>query len=185
MEKRVTRKDFFKEFAGLFRDSLSGVTADRQVSDRTFILPPGTQSPEHFLENCTQCYECVGACPHEALQVWREEESEYCGYPVIHPRRQPCYRCEDYPCISACENNTLHKDFAEQPMGTAIVNEELCLTYQGGFCQSCITNCPLSGIAIYKNFEGHPVVNENACTGCGVCTYSCVTEQPAILINFR
>lgn len=185
MEKRVTRKDFFKEFVGLFRDSLQGVTAGRQAEDGRFILPPGIQSPGHFLENCTQCYNCVSACPHEALEVWREEESDYDGYPVIEPRRQPCYRCDDCPCISACENDTLYKNFAEKSMGTAVVDKKLCLTYQGGFCQSCITACPLSGIAIDKVFEGHPTVNEALCTGCGFCTYSCVTDPPAILIKFR
>ncbi|GAB4377339.1 MAG: hypothetical protein Kow0042_24920 [Calditrichia bacterium] len=184
MEKRVTRKDFLRGFVNLFRETIEGRAVETPEKTDTFVLPPGIQSPDHYLATCSRCYHCVSACPHEALRVQWAETSAYHSYPVIEPRRQPCYRCSDFPCVTACQAGALDITFTEKPLGTAVVKENLCVTYQGAFCQSCVTHCPLSGIAIWKDFEGHPVVNEEVCTGCGMCSFVCVSEPPAIGIKF-
>ncbi len=185
MQEYITRKDFLRDAFKLFRREVRGGGRNTATPISEFILPPGVTAPDHYLKSCTQCYECVSVCPHQALQVWRDERSRFYGFPVIVPRRQPCYLCTDYPCITACPTEALQEQYVSHPLGTAVVDPGRCLAYNRSFCQSCITNCPLSGRAIAPDREGHPVVNAEVCTGCGICTAACPAEQPAILVQMN
>lgn len=185
MQEKITRKDFLRDALKLFRKEVGGSSSEAATPIPEYILPPGVTTPEHYLENCTRCYDCVAVCPHLALQVWRGDKSGFYGFPVIVPRREPCYLCPDFPCITACPTDALQQQYAARPLGTAVIDPSLCLAYNQGFCQSCITNCPLSGRAIVPDPEGRPVVNADICTGCGICTSVCPAEQPAIMIRLN
>lgn len=185
MDDRISRKEFLREAFGFWRKRRADASGPKAGGNPTyrFIMPPGVAGRDAYLRDCDQCYDCVGACPHLALQVCRDETSPLEGYPVIEPRRQPCYLCADFPCIAACPTDALQEAFDQRPLGTAIILEEFCFSFQGSFCQACVNNCPLTGQAIYFNPEGHPEVSAEKCTGCGVCTYSCPAESPAIVIK--
>ena len=185
MDSNISRKDFFREAFSLFKGHFSRGQQPRPQRNAEYLLPPGTESLSHYLKSCDQCYECVSACPHLALQVVRKDGHVLEGYPVIEPRRQPCYLCEDFPCIAACHTDALKMSRKDEPLGVARISQELCLAYQGHFCQACVNNCPLSGKAIRFNAQAQPEVVEEYCTGCGVCVYVCPTETPAIVVDMK
>jgi ferredoxin-type protein NapG len=78
---------------------------------------------------------------------------------------------------------------ADAAMGTAVVNEETCLSFQGMRCEVCYRACPLIDEAIcidYRPREGDdihavfaPQVNAEVCPGCGLCEQRCPVSDPA------
>ncbi len=177
--ERISRKSFLKNFAAIFRE----ISQAANTKGSFVLLPPGVASEKQFLQTCTECYECVSFCPHEALRVCRDPENDFFGKPIIVPSEQPCFMCSDYPCISACQPGALQRAFAQKLNGVARINKNLCLAYSGLFCRACVNACPLANEAISVNAAGRPVVNEEICTGCGICEYQCPAEQPAIEVK--
>ena len=184
MENTVTRKDFFKQAFGIFKKEVdSGIDLENNKTI-PFILPPGVENIDSLLKTCDQSYECVAACPHEAIRVWREDEhKEFYGFPVIEPRKKPCYECSDYPCITACPSGGLSIEHKDKKMGTAVIHKSICFAFQSHFCHTCYNNCPYPEKAIKFDTNNRPVIIEESCTGCGICTNTCPTETPAITIN--
>ena len=178
MAKELTRKEFLRGAFTFFRQEETSVRKDLK-----FLLPPGAENVDNYLKECTRCYECVSKCPHEAIRVWHGDNSEFAGYPVIEPRQQPCQLCSDFPCIAACPTDALREIYQDKPLGKAYIDQSTCFAYQGNVCQSCVTSCPLTGQAINLDQHGAPVVNDEFCTGCGICTYVCPADEPAIKIK--
>lgn len=56
----------------------------------------------------------------------------------------------------------------------AVVNIEECVA-----CGSCVKECPLQAITIYKGIYAN--INEDICVGCGKCSRIC----PASVINLK
>lgn len=143
------------------------------------LRPPGAIDELGFLDGCTRCNECVKACPHDAIVHASKQFREAAGTPMIDADHQACMMCEDFPCIAACEPNVL-TSLVPPMMGTAIVTEHLCLAHHGTTCTVCSERCPVEGAIDVT--DGKPKVNENVCTGCGVCRYVCVAPENAILL---
>lgn len=57
-----------------------------------------------------------------------------------------------------------------------IAADELCLNPRGGACERCVEACPANAVALDE--AGAPVVDEEACTGCGVCVGVCDAFAP-------
>ncbi len=184
MKDTISRKDFIKNAFRLFRDEIKGTESKPVSKGDAYIYPPGIESVEVFLNTCKQSYHCVSACPHTALQVYRENinDKRY-GYPVIKPRQSACYYCDDFPCITACESGALKISYKQRKLGLAIIDQNLCFAFNGTFCQACIVNCPWSGKAIYADNNNHPVIVEEYCTGCGLCVQSCPSQESTIFIQ--
>jgi len=183
MSEPITRKDFLKGMFGFLRNA--AVKEQKNTIDKldNYLLPPGSAQLEEFLQTCRQSYKCVSVCPYEAIEVYRENaEDALYGYPVINPQRQACHWCEDFPCITACESGALNIERKDWPLGTAVILEDFCFSYRGVFCAACVVKCPLSGAAITM-VDNKPVINEQKCTGCGLCVQACPTEQRAIWIK--
>jgi ferredoxin-type protein NapG len=87
--------------------------------------------------------------------------------------------CPDTPCITACKPRALR---SEQPMkmGTAVIQGFNCLAHRSSFCTVCSEQCPVEGAISVVN--GKPIINDQTCTGCGVCHYACPAPQNAIII---
>ena len=66
-------------------------------------------------------------------------------------------------------------------MGQAMVDESLCLSYQGKSCGVCYRACPLPDIAIKVGFMEQPQVTAE-CVGCGLCERSCIQMTQAIRV---
>ena len=184
MENTVTRKDFFKQAFDFFKNEMESGVEKKIEPSLPFFLPPGVENIKSFLEICEQCYECVAACPHESIRVWRgDNHNEFYGFPIIEPRTKPCYECSDYPCIAACPSGGLSKDFENRKMGTAVIHESICFAFQSHFCHTCYNNCPYPEKAIKFDNNNRPEIINEGCTGCGICTHTCPAETPALTIN--
>ena len=141
--------------------------------------PPGAVQESKFLAGCTRCNECVRACPHHAIVHAPERMREAAGTPIILADHQPCLMCADYPCIAACQPGVL-TDSVPQVMGTARIISQTCLAHHGTTCTVCVERCPVPGAI--ELAAGKPRINEQICTGCGVCRYVCPAPQNAVLL---
>lgn len=141
--------------------------------------PPGAIDEELFLEQCTRCDACIHACPHDAIIHAPPRFRRAAGTPMIDPMRQPCWMCEDTPCIAACEPRVLRDDMPLR-MAVARVSPITCLAHQHSFCTVCSEQCPVPGAI--EVTQGKPRIIEEVCTGCGVCQHVCPAPENAILL---
>jgi ferredoxin-type protein NapG len=156
-----------------------GEVAVRTAGTVPLLRPPGAIDESSFLEKCTRCGDCITACPHDALFEAPARFRGAAGTPMYDPVDQPCWMCEDTPCITACGPAVLTRD-AGFHMGTAWIQEQTCLAYQGTFCSVCDERCPVEGALVVE--DGRPRIDESACTGCGVCHHFCPAPQNAIAV---
>ncbi len=162
----------------------------------TALRPPGALPEAEFLSACVRCGLCVRDCPYDTLKLAALSEHATSGTPYFEARNVPCEMCQDIPCVVACPTGALSKgltDIEKARMGTAVlVGHESCLNMQGLRCDVCYRVCPLIDQAITLDLRHNertnhhayliPVVNSNACTGCGKCEKSCVLEDAAIKV---
>lgn len=141
--------------------------------------PPGAIEENQFLAGCTRCSDCRDACPYDAIRKAPERLGAIAGTPVIEADTAACLMCEDFPCITACEPGVLVHSHPKV-MGTAKVTQHLCLAHHGTTCTVCSERCPVDGALNVS--EGKPTIDEEVCTGCGVCRYVCPAPENAILL---
>ena len=201
------RGDFFKSLGKL----VAGFVAERVEDVITgagpkLLRPPGALEEFDFLLACTRCDKCLRACPQGSIDRAGPQAALAAGTPAIEPRIMPCFLCTDLPCIPACPEGALvwpRRKVAGQAlegppavkMGTARVKPNRCLTYEkegrpAQPCRTCVDRCPYPGVAIRMDEAApggmaHPVVSEDFCTGCGLCSFGCPTPEPAIVIMPR
>ncbi len=66
-------------------------------------------------------------------------------------------------------------------MGTAKWREVDCLRSASHDCTICVDKCPVGTAALELRYGGI-TVNEQGCTGCGVCEHHCPTNPKAIVV---
>lgn len=181
---------------------MAGLAACKAVFDlvtptESPLLPPGAKPDGGFSSLCVKCGKCIEACPYQALHPAGSEAGVNVGVPSVDARTQACRLCADFPCIAACPTGALLpvESKADVRMGTAVIDEELCLSYKGMRCEVCYRVCPLIDEAItidYRKREGDsihavfaPIVNEEACVGCGLCVERCVVSDPVPAIRIE
>ena len=143
-----------------------------------WVRPPGAVQETDFLDRCTQCGDCIEACPHQVVKKLLKDET-----PAIFPAEGPCQLCEDLPCIAACETEALLpvSNLKMINMGIAVVSAALCTAGNG--CNACVSKCPMDAISM--DFSLFSVkVDPNRCVGCGLCQFICrtVNDQMAIRV---
>jgi ferredoxin len=70
-------------------------------------------------------------------------------------------------------------------MGTAEVDSALCYSFNGASCGACVRACPFEGEALSAGLWEKPIVDADACVGCGLCERACVHYPQAIRIQPR
>jgi MauM/NapG family ferredoxin protein len=185
----MDRKTFFKK--GLFMlvepfmDALEGLG---QKAAPRGLRPPGAVEETLFLKLCTRCDECIVACPQSSIRAATEGEDLPQGTPAIYPQEGPCYLCDSLYCVEACPEGALKwVEKEEIDMGIAVVDRDKCFAWrrEDPSCDYCYTRCPFPDKAIRMIKNGGPVVDRDACVGCGLCEYFCVTGQKAITVVSR
>lgn len=160
------------------RDAVTKVEDSAPSIERTdWLRPPGAVDERLFLDRCTQCGDCVEACPYEAI---RELPSDHT--PVLFPSDSPCRLCEDFPCIQACETEALVpvEGLEAVNMGVAMVSPRACTADQG--CNACVSKCPMEAICMDFSSLGL-VINQARCVGCGICVQVCQSVNDRLAIN--
>lgn len=148
------------------------------------VRPPGAIEERRFRETCTQCGDCIRACPEGSIMPAQSAElEEIAGTPIIIPRRRACYHCKPLHCAEACPSGALiplpsgHR----MKIGEVRIINALCHAHQGRPCDTCHVICPERGKAIVME-RGLPRVIPEACTGCGLCEYICPAHPAAIRV---
>ncbi|MAX23981.1 MAG: quinol dehydrogenase [Phycisphaeraceae bacterium] len=157
----------------------------RQQLRRSFpvIRPPGAVDEATFLEKCTRCGDCIAACPHDVITLAPASFRNAAGSPMINAADAPCLMCEDFPCIDVCPEDVLlpletgHK----HKIADARILDYNCLNRHGRaaeHCMICIEQCPEEGALIVE--DGMPRVDNDKCSGCGICHYACPAPTNAV-----
>jgi ferredoxin-type protein NapG len=141
---------------------------------RRWLRPPGALPEDAFRAACTRCTDCLKACPRNAIRRLGSEFGEDADTPAIIPDEAPCYLCKDLPCIAACESGALAPvEPHNVAMGVAVLDKGRCYLAAGQPCDYCIMRCPLKPKAIRLGDNGLPMISEENCAGCGVCSHLC------------
>lgn len=183
LESRITveaNESPVQTIAGISVDPVPA-TLIKSIAHRMIPIfrPPGAVNEEQFLAGCTRCNDCSTACPYEAIRPAASRLGAIAGTPTIEADIAACQMCEKFPCIAACKPGVLSERIPII-MGTAIITAHLCLAHHGTTCTVCSERCPVDGAIALAN--GTPTVNEQACTGCGVCRYVCPAPENAVLL---
>jgi MauM/NapG family ferredoxin protein len=139
------------------------------------LRPPGAVPEDIFASKCIRCGRCVEVCPYHSIVPGDTlSVGVHAGTPLIDVTRIPCYLC--MKCVKVCPTGSLQKIIqAETRMGLAVIDRYACMTWkESGFmlCRTCYNVCPYKEKAI-KLDELRPVVQEQFCTGCGICVHGC------------
>lgn len=159
------------------------------------LRPPGAHGEKDFLSRCVKCGKCIEACPYLSLNPARDDAGVAVGTPKIDAREQACRLCEDFPCVNACPTDALRDIEKRQDvkMGVAVIDEDLCIAFQGMRCEVCYRVCPLIDEAIVIDYRMReddaihsvfaPTIVEDKCVGCGLCVERCVVSEPRVAIR--
>lgn len=184
----VTRRDAIRTMAAvaasekLTDGGLADVTTPGLPARERTVLPPGAGSRESFFRKCISCQLCVKNCPMHCLVP--SATLAHFGQPEMDFRFGHCHidctRCSEV-CPSGAIARLSKDEKRTAHIGRAVWRKDACLrTTEGVECTACERKCPVGAIHVVK---GVPVVDAEACLGCGACEHVCPARpMPAIAV---
>ena len=170
----------------------------KKTANSFLLLPPGVQDEDKFLSTCVRCGICIQVCPTQAIQADLSLSGiERMATPILVPRKGYCaYTCNI--CGQNCPVQAIPTLSLEEKrltkIGTASINQSRCIAWgEHGNCIVCEEMCPLPHKAIsleqkiFTQASGDavevllPIVDEDACIGCGICENKCPVEGEAAI----
>ena len=155
---------------------------------RVALRPPGAGTEAEFLAACIRCAQCAEACPADALRPAPLSALLAAATPRLDDAAsRPCTLCpgrDELACIAACPTTALQlvQDLRDICIGVAVLDEEICLAFDGVICRSCWHACPYPGDALAYDERLRPHVVRDACIGCGLCVRACPTEPKSLAL---
>lgn len=143
---------------------------------RAVLRPPGGQDEETFLATCIRCDRCREICPTGAIGITNFEDGILnVRTPIMKFHIGHCTMCKK--CVDVCPTVAL-KPFTPNrvKIGFAVVNDR-CIAWSVGGCTVCKSACPYHAITLDK--DNRPVIDAQACNGCGLCEKVC----PALVLR--
>ncbi len=150
------------------------------------VRMPWMVSSELFTDQCSRCAECIDACPEGII------EKGDGGFPSVNFNQGECTFCAE--CVEVCQE-PVFRSTEESPWdwiakisesnqssaghgGMAVSLDGVCMAHQGVVCQSCKDVCDVRAIRMHYQTSAvaTPVVDQEACTGCGACVSVCPTK---------
>ena len=134
--------------------------------DKSAFKLPWLKSVDHFLNKCTQCGACAEHCPEQIITKGSG------GYPTVDFSLGECTFCQQ--CTQHCPEQLFDTEQA-QPWQLIPVLQDNCFAQQNIMCQSCADVCDSQAIHFQylDSSIPKPVLDSDACTGCGACVSSC------------
>ncbi len=131
--------------------AFQGVAYAVQGPAKSLLRPPGAQGEADFSARCIKCGKCMEACPYLALSPApgdagnrRRDSHGRRARPGLPPVRGLSLR-RGVPHERAARHRGARSDVR---MGTAVIDEDLCIAFQGMRCEVCYRTCPLIDEAI-------------------------------------
>lgn len=127
---------------------------------------------------CIRCGRCAAVCPYRCIKLLDVRHGLHAGTPVVDVEETACPLC--MKCVHVCPTGALTPLAKHDTrMGLAVVDRHSCVSWQEDsllMCRTCYNVCPFPNKAIHM-VEYKPVVDENYCTGCGLCTHGCPVKR--------
>ncbi|WP_354625706.1 ferredoxin-type protein NapF [Psychromonas sp. MME2] len=130
-------------------------------------LLPWIYQSEALIAHCTQCGDCIDACP-EKIVIKGDG-----GYPSIDFSRGECTFCGK--CADICKAPIFVSTELQPWSKKAQVNNS-CLANLHVYCRSCADSCEVEALSFQLGVSNAPLINADLCTGCGACFSPCPTQ---------
>lgn len=182
MNERVNRRQFLSINWEATVGFLGNFIGTQLEQERDFFRPPGAREELDFLTSCNRCGKCKDSCPEGILNLFTlSDGAKILNTPYLNPNESPCTFCQS--CIDACPTDALSlSGLLDNPsIGKAEILKHNCLTFKDVMCDYCFRSCPVK--SAIELIDGKPSINEESCTGCGLCVTSCISEVKGIQIT--
>ena len=139
--------------------------AKRNIS--TDNLLPWIIDAKQFLDNCTQCGDCLVACPENIIVKGDG------GFPTVDFDLGECDFCGK--CAGSCKE-PIFTEITETPWQKKALIDSTCLANQHIYCRSCAESCEAQALTFQIGISAVPQIDNDLCTGCGACVAPCPTK---------
>lgn len=150
------------------------------------VIPPGASGLTTFKKQCTACQLCVSACPNQVLRAF--DHGTGLLQPALSFEHGYC-RINCVACSAACPTGAIRPVSPAQKsaiqIGRATYDRDKCIINTDKIqCTACTRNCPAGAIRQVTGKDGTVTlaIDNERCTGCGACEYSCPARPSSAIM---